>query len=219
MKKNLYLCLVILLSGMKGLEALDPVLQTVTKKISLGHYKPKDLTAFEGVMVSKRIIPDLKRLLAAARKDGLTLKVISGYRSYERQVTLFDSYCTKERLKNPLLTKSQAQECANRYSAKPGHSEHQLGTAVDILSKENGYAFSSDSKLQYVSWLEKNAHVYNFSISYPKDSPEYVYEPWHVRWYPHGHFPTQNSLNTKSSAASLIDLPVSSLKVVSASCK
>ena len=59
-----------------------------------------------------------------------------------------------------------------------------VGTTVDILSAENGYQFSADKKWNYVRWLEKNAHRYNFKISYPEGSTEYQYEPWHIRWYP-----------------------------------
>lgn len=199
--------------------AVDPALKTVSKKISLGSYKPSDLVSCNGVMVSKRIVKDLKELLRAAQKDGLRLRVISGYRSYGRQDVLFKSYVKKELSKDRSLTQAQAEERVNSYSARPGHSEHQLGTAVDILSDENGYQFSSDPTLRYAVWLEKNARRYNFNISYPQDSKEYCYEPWHVRWYPKGHLPTQNSLKTKSSAASLTDLPVSSVKTVSASCK
>ncbi len=218
-KNSFYAWLLIVSSGVVAVEAVDPALQVVSKKISLGRYKPSDLVTFEGVLVSKRIIPDLKKLLQAAHKDGLRLKVMSGYRSYDRQAALFDTYVKKERQKDPSLTMNKANKRANTYSALAGHSEHQLGTTVDVLSEENGYIFSSDKPLRYAVWLEKNAHRYNFNISYRKDSKEYIYEPWHIRWYPKGHLPTQNSLNTKSSAASLIDLPVSSLKVESASCK
>ncbi|MBA3751454.1 M15 family metallopeptidase [Candidatus Dependentiae bacterium] len=180
----------------------DPVLCEVTKKISLGSYKPSDLVSYKEIMVSRRIVPDLKKLLEAAHKAGLKLEVVSGYRSFERQVVLFDSYCEKERKKNPALTKSEAEEQANTYSARAGHSEHQLGTAVDILSAENGYQFSCDKTLKYVGWLEKNAPLYNFRVSYPENSTEYQYEPWHVRWFPKGYLPTQNSLKIKSKAAS-----------------
>jgi zinc D-Ala-D-Ala carboxypeptidase len=168
-----------------GRESLpDPALQRVTKKVSLESYMPSDLGTFKGIRVSKRIIPDLEKLLAAARKDGLALKVMSGYRGYEKQVQLFKRYVNQELQKNPRLTLQQAEERANRYSARPGHSEHQLGTTVDVLSSENGYQFSADKSLKYVGWLEKNVHKYHFKISYPEGSQEYEYEPWHLRWYP-----------------------------------
>ncbi len=163
----------------------DPSLYTVSKTISLGTYIPEDITKFNGISVSKRILPDLQRLLKAADKDGLKLKVVSGYRSYIQQQTTFKSWTTKELQRHPSWTQAQAEQEANTYSAKPGHSEHQLGTTVDILSSENNYHFSADPKLKYVAWLEKNSSKYNFKISYPKTQTEYTYEPWHLRWHPH----------------------------------
>lgn len=162
----------------------DPAFKRVNKKISLGCYKPANLVKFQGVMVSKRIVLDLKRLLAAAKADGLTLKVVSGYRSYEKQIQVYNSWIAKEMAKNRALTRSEAEKRADSYSARPGHSEHQLGTTVDILSAENGYQFSADRKWKYVAWLERNACRFNFKISYGPDHPEYEYEPWHIRWYP-----------------------------------
>ncbi len=162
----------------------DESLLIVNKKVSLGNYAPKDLVSFQGVRVAKRIVPDLTRLLQDARKAGLTLKVVSGYRSYEKQKQVVQSWIAKEHKKNPRLTREQAQKRVDTYSARPGHSEHQLGTTVDILSAENGYQFSDDKKWKYVRWLEANAHRYNFKISYPEGSTEYQYEPWHLRWYP-----------------------------------
>jgi len=174
-----------LLSARARTSALaDPAFRKVSKTISLGRFKPTGLVPFQNVMISERTLPDLKKLLAAARKDGITLKVVSGYRSYKKQEKIFEGWIAKEMKKNRALTRAQAEALANTYSAKAGHSEHQLGTVVDVLSSENGYQFSSDQHLKYVSWLENNAASFNFTISYPKDSKEYVYEPWHIRWYP-----------------------------------
>ena len=172
-----------LLPSVKAL-AEDPALKLVNKKESLGRYKPLDIVEFDGIMVSKRIIPDLKKLLETARSEGLTLKVVSGYRSYERQITVFNSWVNRECKKNPSLTREEAEKIVDHYSARPGHSEHQLGTTVDILSAENGYKFSSDRKWKFVAWLERNAGRFNFKISYGPDHKEYQYEPWHLRWYP-----------------------------------
>lgn len=170
----------------------DPAFKVVNKQVSLGKYEPHDLVDYkdkrlvckEGIRVVKRIIPDLEKLIAAAKKDGLTLKVASGYRSYRYQGGLFNEYIKKEMAKNPKLTRKQAEEIANFYSAKSGHSEHQLGTTVDVLSSENGFSFSSDPKLKYIKWLEGNASKFNFKISHGKDSTQFMYEPWHLRWYP-----------------------------------
>jgi zinc D-Ala-D-Ala carboxypeptidase len=168
----------------EGLCTQDPAYKQVSKTISLSTYAPDDIVTFEGVPVSKRIVEDLKKLLAAAHRGGLELKVVSGYRSYQRQEQVFNGWDEKELKKHPDWTREQAEQEANSYSARPGHSEHQLGTTVDVLSAENNYQFSSDPKLKYIAWLENNCQKYNFKISYPKTQKEYVYEPWHVRWYP-----------------------------------
>ncbi len=162
----------------------DPAFFLVSKSISLGNFVPQDLELFNDIYVSKRIIPDLSHLLESAKKDGLQLRVVSGYRSYDKQVQVFNSWVNKELKKKPRMTRSQAEEVANTYSARPGHSEHQLGTVVDVLSAENNYQFSLEPHFRYPAWLESNAHCYNFKISYGKNSTEYQYEPWHLRWYP-----------------------------------
>jgi zinc D-Ala-D-Ala carboxypeptidase len=173
-------------SGVKkeAQKASDPAFSTVNKTISLGKYAPKDIVVFNGIQVSKRIVPDLKKLLEAAKKAGLTLKVVSGYRSYDKQVTTFEYWIKKELERHPQWTREQAEKEANTYSAKPGHSEHQLGTTVDVLSSENNYQFSAEPSLKYIKWFEDNCQNYNFKISYPKTQTEYTYEPWHLRWYP-----------------------------------
>jgi LAS superfamily LD-carboxypeptidase LdcB len=162
----------------------EPAFSVVNKTVSLGTYVPKDLVTFQGIQVSRCIVADLKKLLNKAKKAGLTLKVVSGYRSYQKQITTFNSWVTKELKRHPTWTREQAEAEANTYSAKPGHSEHQLGTTVDILSSENDYQFSADPQLKYIAWLEENCQSCNFKISYPKDQTQYVYEPWHLRWYP-----------------------------------
>ncbi len=184
MMRRFVICLTVVSAVLGVTKAADPAFKKVSKTVSLGKYTPKGIVKFNGVSVSKRIIPDLEKLIAAAKKDRLTLKVKSGYRSYDYQVKTFNSWTENERKKNPKLTRKEAEGIANTYSARPGHSEHQLGTTVDVLSSENGFQFSSDPKLKYIAWLEKNAPKYNFTISYPRDSKEYVYEPWHLRWYP-----------------------------------
>jgi D-alanyl-D-alanine carboxypeptidase len=166
-------------------EQVDPALFHVSKIHSLGRFIPKDLVQFGSVQVSKRIVSDLRKLLQAARRDGLQLKVVSGYRSYDRQRILFNRYVENELKKDPKISREGARKRANRYSAVAGHSEHQLGTAVDVLSAENGYSFSADKTLRHVSWLEKNAARFHFKISYPEHNKEYEYEPWHIRWFPH----------------------------------
>ncbi len=153
---KVYLLSVIVVSAALGSsKAADPACKSVSKTVSLGKYTPHDLVSFKGVQVSKRIVQDLERLLEAAKKDGLTLKVVSGYRSYSYQENVFSRWTDKELAKNPKLSRRAAQELANTYSARPGHSEHQLGTVVDVLSAENNYSFNLIQSLSTSTGLKR----------------------------------------------------------------
>lgn len=108
-------------------------------------------------------------MVAAAKEDGITLRIISGYRSYQTQQTLYNNYVARN---------GQAE--ADTYSARPGHSEHQTGLAFDI--NEISYAFGESAAGK---WVAEHAPSYGFIIRYPKEKQEitgYVYEPWHLRY-------------------------------------
>jgi D-alanyl-D-alanine carboxypeptidase len=103
-------------------------------------------------------------------KEGLSLSVNSGFRSYYAQQRLFQNYAP------------QAQKVLYPRVARAGFSEHQLGTVVDVTSELNPgkFALSSES-----DWLHNNAHFYGFIISYPEGQEEktgFMYEPWHLRF-------------------------------------
>lgn len=110
-----------------------------------------------------------KAMAAAARKDGIKIWPVSTHRTYTYQKGLFDR-----------SVKRNGIEHANKYSAKPGHSQHHLGTAVDINSVENSFAYTKEA-----AWLAENAGKYGFSLSFPKGAEEitgYAYEAWHFRY-------------------------------------
>jgi D-alanyl-D-alanine carboxypeptidase len=169
------------------IHSLNPKIK-VDKNTSIGNYVPDDLIELNArytlrkIFIAKRIEKDLINLLEAAEKDNLDVKVVSGYRSYEEQKSLFNYYVENTLRENSRLSRQQAEIEVNKYSARPGHSEHQLGTAVDILSSETNYQFDSNPNLQYVKWLENNSQKFNFIISYHQGNNEYIYEPWHLRW-------------------------------------
>lgn len=105
----------------------------------------------------------------AASKEDITLWIASGYRSYKTQEELYNGYI-----------KEDGQEKTDLFSAKPGHSEHQTGLAMDLNIID-----SSFEGTQEAIWIEKHAHEYGFIIRYPKgkeDITGYKYEPWHVRY-------------------------------------
>lgn len=114
----------------------------------------------------------LQELFDAAARDGYTLTVNSAYRSYEVQV---DTYAYWVRL--------YGQEQADRTSARPGHSEHQLGTAADVGAR--GLFLEAFAGTPEAAWLAENSWRYGFIISYPEGKEHitgYAYEPWHIRY-------------------------------------
>jgi zinc D-Ala-D-Ala carboxypeptidase len=117
----------------------------------------------------------LETLFAAAKKNGLPLAGVSAYRSYETQKTLYNNYVQKD-----------GQVAADRYSAKPGMSEHQTGLAIDV-SGSTGQCAASDcfADTKEAKWLEQHAPEFGFIIRYPKGKESitgYQYEPWHLRY-------------------------------------
>lgn len=130
---------------------------------------------------------DLLNMVEAMINSGLDPQVVSSYRSYESQVVTFDQWVSYEMsLGN---TKEQAVLNASTYSAQPGHSEHQLGTAIDITQETcNMFDRSCQANIEVWNWLAQNAYKYGFAISYPqgKDAVTgYIHEAWHYRWIGH----------------------------------
>lgn len=111
----------------------------------------------------------LKQLQQAASTAGHNIPLISGFRSYSRQQTLYNNYVARE-----------GQALADTYSARPGHSEHQTGLAFDVGKLDDNYG-STPAGI----WLKENCHKYGFIIRYPKGKESitgYQYEPWHIRY-------------------------------------
>lgn len=101
--------------------------------------------------------------------SGFDMKILSGFRSYEKQEGVFDYWCSIDGV-----------EKASVYSARPGESEHQTGLAMDITSLNQSYGKTAEGK-----WLAANCWKYGFIIRYPQgkeDITGYMYEPWHVRY-------------------------------------
>ena len=126
----------------------------------------------------------LQRLFADAEAQGHSPIVTSAYRSYDDQVATFRGWTFQEWTGN--FNIFQAIVNAENYSAWEGHSEHQLGTAVDINCQYCVPFDDQDSRnLALWKYLEDNAHRFGFVISYPRnmdDRTGYEYEPWHVRY-------------------------------------
>jgi len=117
----------------------------------------------------------LENLFQAANQEEFDLVAASGYRSYARQKSIYQSNVD-----------AYGREEANKFSAQPGHSEHQTGLAMDVTIAELGFKLVQDfGQTPEGEWLEENAYKYGFIIRYPKgkkDITGYSYEPWHLRF-------------------------------------
>lgn len=119
----------------------------------------------------KEAYPFLEKMLEDANEEGVNLRVISAYRSFDEQMALKSSY-----------TVTYGAGTANQFSADQGYSEHQLGTTLDFGTPEVTGAYLSFENTDAFEWLNENAHEYGFVLSYPKGNTYYTYEPWHWRF-------------------------------------
>jgi len=167
-----------LLPSDKGLVTL------VSKDRSLAsNYEPADLVPISPEFTSSQepqrlrqpAADALTRMLIDARAAGLSIKVNSGYRSYQYQASVFQGEVA-------------AYGCAKalQESALPGHSEHQLGLAADLTSADVGWdLLDKFGDLPEGRWLLTHAAQYGFVLSYPRGKEAitgYIYEPWHFRY-------------------------------------
>lgn len=114
----------------------------------------------------------LTQMVAAAQKDGFRLSVGSSYRSYATQVDTYNYWVAQG-----------GQVQADRTSARPGHSEHQMGTTADMCG--SGRCLESITGTPEARWIEENSWKFGFVVSYPSGSEPitgYAYEPWHIRF-------------------------------------
>ena len=144
------------------------------------NFKPKDLTipnitfvqgtSNEEKHVDKIIKEPLEELFNAARKDGIALLGNSGYRSYKSQENTYND-----------RVKSQGENIADSYVARPGSSEHQTGLCIDVTNQRQNFVKGTKE----ADWLDKNCYKFGFIIRYPYGK-KYItgieYEPWHIRY-------------------------------------
>jgi len=170
-----------LLAGAEKDEAAVPDLfRRADKTVPLGDsYIPADLVALDGTGLSvsrkghhlrRGAYEAMLRMNRAARADAVTLLISSSYRSYEYQKEVFARNTREE----------GSEAAAERISARPGYSQHQLGTVIDFGTIDNNYVNTKPGK-----WLAANAWRYGWSLSYPKGLENitgYDWECWHYRY-------------------------------------
>lgn len=173
--------------------APDDLLVVVTEEFGLSpDYIPRDLIRLDkylpaSVVYSSQIkvrsvmVAPLVQMIKAMQTAGLKPIIRSGYRSYYHQADTYASWVQK------------LPDRAGYISAQPGHSEHQLGLAVDFGSPElaalvgdQGVEFHTDfDKTHESRWLTEHSQEYGFTMSYPVNAIAWTglaYEPWHFRY-------------------------------------
>ena len=147
-------------------------------------YVPSDLVAVSAAgvtgaagtkLVRAVVVDDLAAMHAAWESAGLAVTIGSAYRSYGAQAATFDSWVARLGFESALVR-----------SARPGHSEHQLGTAIDVSSPgwEGRFGDWATETIEG-RWMADHAWEYGFVMSYPAGSQAvtcFSYEPWHYRW-------------------------------------
>ncbi|TVR90449.1 MAG: D-alanyl-D-alanine carboxypeptidase family protein [Spirochaetaceae bacterium] len=137
--------------------------------VRLNEYSDRILLNRSDLSLRRALMPDLLAMIEAAEQDGISLLVSSTYRSYDYQAGLFQR--NVERF---------GEERARTFSAEPGASQHQLGTAIDFGDITPAFAETAAGR-----WVRDHAHIFGFSLSYPQGFEEltgYIWEPWHYRW-------------------------------------
>ena len=130
-------------------------------------------TKVKGAKLNKEAYKAFKQLSDAAKLENLSILNQSAYRSYDRQMTIYNNYL-----------KTYGLEWTNKWSAKPGHSEHQTGLSLDILTKDIQNLDEFENTKEFI-WMKENAYKFGFILRYPKDGTiktGYGYEPWHYRY-------------------------------------
>ncbi|WP_438543556.1 M15 family metallopeptidase [Clostridium sp.] len=124
---------------------------------------------------NKEMLQAFNKMKEAAKKDNISIDIGSSFRSYSYQDNLYKSY-----------VKSVGEKNADKFSAKPGHSEHQTGLTVDIVGSNPTEAINSKfDNSKEAKWLLLNAHKFGFILRYPKGKEHitgYKYESWHYRY-------------------------------------
>ncbi len=150
---------------------INTELVLVNKQFKLDKdYIPNDLVYIDTVdsindkFICSKVLVAYKQLYSEALQDDIRLVVFSAFRSYKYQDSIYVGN--------------------DDFSARPGHSEHQTGLALDVSTRDIGLNQELGNYAEGI-WIRENAHKYGFTIRYPKGKENitgYQYEPWHIRY-------------------------------------
>ncbi|MEB4615092.1 M15 family metallopeptidase [Leucobacter sp. M11] len=135
---------------------------------------PNDVPNNNGQPLREAAATATEQLAAAAAAEGLQVRVLSAFRDYAYQVSLYDGYIARD-----------GQAAADTYSARPGHSEHQTGLVVDFDDGGGCALQECFESTPAGAWLAEHGHEYGFVLRYPREKEHvtgFMYEPWHFRY-------------------------------------
>ena len=139
----------------------------------IGDYTP-ELEYLEGQQFDVRIIEPMEEMVSAARSEGLSVCLSSGYRSYATQTWLFNRKADE-----------YGETIAATIVARPGTSEHQTGLCCDITDHYYEMKDASLENTEMYQWMSQHCDEYGFIVRFPKgreDITGIIYEPWHFRY-------------------------------------
>lgn len=156
----------------KDIEKKNEYTVLVNKYHSLGDYTPTDLKSLsydKKYQLREKAADAFEELVSAAKLENVFIRPYSAYRSFTYQTSLYNRYVQRD-----------GKLEADTYSARPGHSEHQTGLAVDVWTEGKQKITTHDAE-----WLKQNAYKYGFIIRYTEENQSitgYIAEPWHLRF-------------------------------------
>ena len=126
-------------------------------------------------MVDERLSKPLDAMFARAEREHVALEAVSAHRDFDDQARVYDAYAERD-----------GKQAADTYSARPGHSEHQLGLALDVRGLDRQHELEPAFKDTPVGrWVGAHAHEFGFVVRYPEGQHAvtgYEPEPWHLRY-------------------------------------
>lgn len=168
-------------NGVERSNPLDKILILVNKHYTLNkNFEGLDLVKVDDKFayydkeyyMNKEAYENFTKMWIDASLEGCDFGIYSAYRSFDRQVFLYNNYVAID-----------GAEKADTYSARAGSSEHQTGLAIDLKSRTKKTDYFETTK-EY-DWLVKNSYKYGFILRY-KENTEYLtgyqFEPWHYRY-------------------------------------
>jgi D-alanyl-D-alanine carboxypeptidase len=152
-------------------------------------WAPPDLSWRLGKPLREIVVGDTAELLSGAAADGISLTIASSFRPASYQASLYNQavarWLSRSTPDDPIEL-DEAERRAGRFIARPNHSQHQLGTAIDFSGAETGFTLGpAFARTTMAGWLARRGWEYGFVLPYTEagsTTTGYAFEPWHLRW-------------------------------------